>query len=65
MGKTGECIYLCQKPLCLLFWQAGRPPTSIQLLIMSMSSSSLVAGLAPSSSSDSSEGESYKKSSTN
>ena len=41
---------------------AGWPPTSIQLLITSTSSSSLVMGLAfPSSSSDSSEGESYEK----
>ena len=41
---------------------AGWPPTSIQLLITSTSSSSLVRGLTfPSSSLDSSEGESYEK----
>ena len=41
---------------------AGWPPTSIQLLITSISSSSLVLGLtSPSSSLDSSEGESYEK----
>ena len=61
MGKTGDKSTSVKSPFASSSGQAGRPPTSIQLLSMSMSSSSLVASLAFSSSSDSSEGKSYKK----
>ena len=61
MGKTGDTFTSVKSPFASSSGQAGRPPTSIQLLNTSMSSSSLVAGLVFSSSSDSSEGESYKK----
>ena len=59
--KQGNAFTSVKSPFASSSGQAGRPPTSIQLLNTSMSSSSLVASLAPSSSSDSPEGESYKK----
>ena len=61
MKKQRNAFTSVKSPFGSSSGQAGRPPTSIQLLRTLMSSSSLVASLAFSSSSDSSKGESYKK----
>ena len=60
--KQRNVFTSARSPFASSSGQAGWPPTSIQLHNTSMSSSSLVIGLAfSSSSSDSSEGESYKE----
>ena len=61
MGKTGYEFISAKSPFASSSGQAGRPPTSIQLCNTSTSSSSLVASLALSSSSDPSKEESYIK----
>ena len=58
--KQGNAFTSVKSPFASSLGQAGWPLTSIQLCNMSTSSSSLVVGFA-SSSSDSSEGESYRK----
>ena len=61
MGKTGDEFTSAKSPFASSSGRAGRPPTSIQLHKTSTSSSSLVASLALSSSSDPSKEESCKK----